>query len=57
MGVGSVLMRFMGRMEWGYGRISGGIGESFLLILDLRSMMALELDFGMTCGVGIRPSR
>jgi hypothetical protein len=25
-GVGGVLMRFLGRMEWGYGRLSGGVG-------------------------------
>jgi hypothetical protein len=30
---------------------------SFLVILDLRSVMFLKLDFSMTSGVGIRPSR
>jgi len=42
-GMGGVLIRF--------------IGQSFLIILDMRSMMAPKLDFGMTCDVGIMPSR
>jgi hypothetical protein len=43
---------------WGgaYGRISGEVGMSFLVILDLRSVMAPKLDYGMTCGVGIIPA-
>jgi hypothetical protein len=28
-GVGGVLLRFMGCMEWGYGKISGGVGGIF----------------------------
>jgi hypothetical protein len=56
-GVGGVLMRFMGRMGWGlWKNIRRGWG-SFLVTLDLRLVMAPKLDSGMTCGVGIRPSR
>jgi hypothetical protein len=33
-----------------------GLGWSFLGILNLRLEMASKLDYGMTCGVGIRPS-
>ena len=50
-------MRFMGCVEWGFRRISGEVRESFLVILDLRLVMAPGLDSGMTSGVGIRPSR
>jgi hypothetical protein len=39
-GVGSALMRFMGRLGWGYGKISRGAGESFLVIPELRWKMA-----------------
>jgi hypothetical protein len=56
-GMGGVLIRFMGCMGWGYGTISEGVGRSFLIILDMRSMMYPKLDFGMTCDVGIMPSR
>jgi hypothetical protein len=31
--------------------------RSFLVILDLRWVTAPKLDSGMTCGVGIKPSR
>ena len=55
--VAGVLMMFMGRMAWGFGRILGRGSGSFLVTLDLRSVMALGLDFCMTCGVVIRTSR
>jgi hypothetical protein len=35
-----VLMRFMGCMAWVYGKISRGIRGSFLVILDLRWVIA-----------------
>jgi hypothetical protein len=39
-GVDVVLIRFTGRMGWGYGRISGRVEGSFLVILGLRLKMA-----------------
>jgi hypothetical protein len=42
-------------MGWGYRRISGGVGDSSLAILDLRSVMALILNSDMMCGVRIQP--
>jgi hypothetical protein len=56
-GVGGVHVRFTSRIGWGYGRILGGTGKSYLVILDLRTMMTLKLDSDMMCGVGIKPSR
>jgi hypothetical protein len=44
-------------MGWGFGKISGGVGGSFLAILDLWWVMALNLSFEMTYGAGIKPSR
>jgi len=55
--VGGVLMRFICRMRWVCGKISGGVGGSFLAILDLWWVMALTLSFEMTYGAGIKPSR
>jgi hypothetical protein len=34
--VGGVLMSLLGRMGWGYGRISRGVGGCFQVISDLR---------------------
>lgn len=42
---------------WGYGRILRRAGRSFFVILDLRSVMTLKLDFGMTCSMKIKSSR
>jgi hypothetical protein len=39
-GVGDVRMRFMGRIRWGYGKISREVEGSFLVTLDLRWVMA-----------------
>ena len=39
-GMGGVLMRFMGCKEWGFGRILGGVGGSFLATRDLKWGMA-----------------
>jgi len=44
-------------MGWVYGRILGGIGESFVVILDLKWMMASRLDSDMIFGVRIRSLR
>jgi hypothetical protein len=55
--VGGVIMRSKGRMGWGFGKISGGARESFLAKLELRWVMARKLDSGLTCAVGIKPSR
>jgi hypothetical protein len=38
---------------WGYGRILGRAGRSFFVILNLRLVMTLELDFGMMCDVEV----
>jgi hypothetical protein len=54
-GVGGVLMSLFGRMRWGYGRILEGVGKIFLVIQNLKWELDLRLDFGMICGVGIRP--
>jgi len=37
----------MGRLGWGFGRISGSFGGSFLVILDSRSVMTPNLDSGI----------
>jgi hypothetical protein len=50
-GVGGVQMTLLGRMRWGYGRISEGVGESFQAILDLRWEMAPRLDSRMICAI------
>jgi hypothetical protein len=55
--VGGVQKRSMSHMGWGFRRISRGAEGSFLLILDLRSMIAPKLDFDIMCGVGSMPSR
>jgi hypothetical protein len=55
--VSGFFRRSMGCMGLGLGKISGGAGESFLVTLDLRWIMAPKLDFGMTRGEGIKASR
>jgi hypothetical protein len=41
----------LGHMGWGYGSILGGVGESSLVILDLRWEIAPRLISGMIwCG-------
>jgi hypothetical protein len=35
-GEGGILVCLLGRMGWVYGRISGGVGGSFVVTLDLR---------------------
>ena len=45
-----------GSYGWSHGRISGGVGGSSLVILDLRFVKALILDSNMMC-LGIRSSR
>lgn len=40
-GVGDVLMRFTDHMGWRYERILGGVDGSSLVILDLRTVLAL----------------
>jgi hypothetical protein len=42
-----------GHMGWGYGRILGGVGRSFLVISDLKWERASMFDYAMICGVGI----
>jgi hypothetical protein len=56
-GMSGVLMSLLGHLGWDYGRISGGVGGCFIIILDLSWEMTLTLDFGMTCDVGTRPLR
>jgi hypothetical protein len=53
-GKGGVLVSLLRCMGWVYGRILGGVGESFL---DLRWAMAPRLDFDMIFGAGIWPLR
>jgi hypothetical protein len=51
------LMELMGLMGWVSGNSLGGIGRSFLDVLDLRWVTAPRLIFGMMCGVGGKPLR
>jgi hypothetical protein len=53
-GMSGVQMRFMGRMRGDYEKISGGAGESFLVIRDLRWVMVTKLDLRMTCGAALK---
>jgi hypothetical protein len=41
-----------GRMGWDYGNSLGGVGRSFLVLLDLRWGTTPRLVFGMMYGVG-----
>jgi hypothetical protein len=54
-GVCGILMMFMSRIGWVFGITSGGVGRSFLVILDLRWVMTQKLNFGKASGVGIKP--
>jgi hypothetical protein len=49
-GVSGILMSLWG---WGYGRILGGVGRSFLVISDLKWERASMFDYDMICGMGI----
>jgi hypothetical protein len=51
--VGGVLMRFIGRMQRGCGKILGGV-KSSLVIPNLRWEMTSRLDYGVW---GVRPSK
>lgn len=55
--VSGFLGRSMGFMGLGLGKILGEAGESFLVTLDLRWVMAPKIDFGMMRGEGIIASR
>lgn len=57
LGVGGILMRFMGRMGWDFGRISRGVGWSFLATLDLRRGLVPKFNSSMMFIVGIKLSR
>jgi hypothetical protein len=52
-GEGGVLVSLLGRMGWGYGRLLGGVGRSFLVISDLKWERASMFDYDMICGMGI----
>ena len=52
---GGALVSQLERMGWGYGRIIGGVGGNFQVILYLRWEMAPRLDSGMIYGVRIWP--
>jgi hypothetical protein len=52
---GCVQMRSTGHMEWGFGRILRGVGESFLVSLYLRWVKAPKFNFGMVYSVGSSP--
>jgi len=54
-GVGDALMKSLGHMGWVFGNSLGGVGRSFLDILDLRWVTTPRLVFGMVCGVGNNP--
>jgi hypothetical protein len=56
-GEGGVLVSLLGFMWWVYGRILGGVGGSFVVVLDLRWEMVARLDSCLAFGVGIWPSR
>jgi hypothetical protein len=44
-------MNLLGHTGWGYGRILGGAGGCFQVILDLRWEMPPRLDSSMICMV------
>jgi hypothetical protein len=54
--VGGAQMTSMGHTRWDFGKMSGGAVKSFLVILDLRWVIALKLDSSMRSSVGIKPS-
>jgi hypothetical protein len=54
-GVGGALMKSLGLMGWVSRNSLGGVGRSFLDLLDSRWVMAPRLVFGMMCGVGMAP--
>jgi hypothetical protein len=56
-GMGGVLMRFMSRMEWGHGRISGRAEVEFSSHTRFEVGDGSELDSSLMCGVGIRTLR
>jgi hypothetical protein len=56
-GEGRVLASQSKCFGWVYERIFGGVGGSFVVILDLRCEIDSRLDFVMIFGVGIRPLR
>ena len=53
-GVGEVLVRFMGCVGWGYGRISRGVGGCFPVI-DLRCDVTPRFRFWHDLWCGIKP--
>jgi hypothetical protein len=50
--VGGILMTFLRRMEWDYGRLLGGVESSSPAILDLRYEIIPRLVSDMICGRG-----
>lgn len=50
-------MESMGRMGWGFGNSLGGVGSSFLVLLDSRWEIAPRLVFCRTFGVRYYPLR
>jgi hypothetical protein len=56
-GVSGALMKSFGHMGWLSGNTLGGIGMSFLDILDLRWVVASSLVFVTMCSVGNNPLR
>lgn len=55
--MGVVLIKVHGLYGVSCEKISGGVGKSFLVIIDLSREMAPKLDPGMTNGMGIRFER
>jgi hypothetical protein len=55
--VGGVLLFPLGRMEWGFERISGGAGVYFIVIPGASWETGLRSDSGMMCGVESWPSK
>jgi hypothetical protein len=56
-GVGGVQMRSLGCMRWGFGKILGRFGRSFLALLVLRWVTVAKLYSCLIYGVRIKSSR
>ena len=51
LGVGGALLFLLGRMEWGFGRISGRAGVLLLALPDSSWETGPRSDSRMMCGV------
>jgi hypothetical protein len=51
---GGVLLRYVSLLRLGCGKTFVAVGGTSLDLLDLRWVMGLRSDFGMTCGARMR---